>query len=110
MKKIEGYSKEIEINGGKYTITMIKRIFKGTRVFYDSYLTNNDTTNTILLDSMEQNHPCLGELSITKIMEMAEEQAYDAWSDLSRIDMFTRILDWQSEEIYARTHPQTEKG
>lgn len=108
MKKIEGYTKEIEINGEKYTITMIKRLFKKTRVFYDSYLTSEDTGNSILLDNMEQNHPTLGKLSINKIMDMAEEQAYDLCSDLERIDIFTRMFDWQAEEIYERTHAHAE--
>ena len=99
MKKIEGYQKDIIINETLYTITMIKRIFKGTRVFYDSYLTNKETENTILLDNMEQNHPCLGMLSVDRIMDMAEEQAYDCIDMLDRIDTFTNMFDDFAESL-----------
>lgn len=100
MKKIEGYQKSIEIEGVSCTITMIKRTFEGTRVFYDSYLTNDDTQNTILLDNMEQNHPVLGYLSVKRIMEMAEEQAQDCIDELFRIDMFTNMIDIAAEQAY----------
>ena len=104
MKKIEGYQKNIEINGISCTITMIKRMFKGTIVFYDSYLTNNDTQNTILLDNMSQNHPTMGKLSIKRIMELAEEQAYDCFDELMRIDTFTGMLDQVADTVYENLH------
>ena len=107
MKKIEGYEKSIEIDGISCIIRLIKRTFKGTRVFYDSYLTNTDTCNTIMLDSMEQDHPTLGKLSIKRIMEMAEEQAYDLIDELTRIDTFTDMLDQVAERVYDNINNRT---
>ena len=99
MIKIEGYQKGLTIKGTYYVITMIKRMFQETRVFYDSYLTNKETENTILLDNMEQNHPTLGMLSVEEIMDMAEEQAYAVIDELNRIDTFTNMLDDYAEKL-----------
>ena len=102
MKKIEGYTKEICICGVPFTLTLVKRIFKGTRVFYDSYLTDHRTEITILLDNMEKDHPYLGKLSIKRITEMAEEQAYDLFEYINRLTQFDQMLSDFAEEINER--------